>query len=188
MGNRGKKTSKKQNVKKEYLKNENHNVSQDKIIEMHAEAYYRALKRIEQEKSKVQEKKKDKWFIDLLFMLNVFFWPWKINKRFRINNGIYDSLLILFVSGVLYVFGFLIWLFSMVEIILEFEQMINEGISSVSITTIFILILMLFLGSTFSLAGREFNKETDSNKIYAFSACVIALISCVVSIITLSKM
>lgn len=183
MGNRDKKKVKKNNTIKEYL-----NVSQDEIIEMHAEAYFKALKRIEQEKNKVQEKKKDKWYIDLLLILNVVLWPWKINKRFCINNRIYDSLLILFVSGVLYFVGFLIWLFSIVEIILEIGKMIKEGLSSVSITATSILILMLFLGSTFILAGREFNKETDSNKIYAFSACIIALISCGISIIALIKM
>ncbi len=38
------------------------------------------------------------------------------------------------------------------------------------------------------LAGGEFEKETDSNKIYAYSASIIALVSCIVSIIALLGM
>lgn len=48
-------------------------------------------------------------------------------------------------------------------------------------------ILSLTLGSIFILAGSAFSKEIDSNKIYAYSASVIALISCMISIIALLK-
>lgn len=43
----------------------------------------------------------------------------------------------------------------------------------------------MMIGSILFLGGKEFSKENDSNKIYAYSACIIALISCVVGIITL---
>lgn len=39
--------------------------------------------------------------------------------------------------------------------------------------------------SIFILAGGAFEKETDSNKIYAYSASIIALVSCIVSILAL---
>ena len=51
-----------------------------------------------------------------------------------------------------------------------------------------ISLVLLPLGSIFILAGGEFEKETDSNKIYAYSASIIALVSCIVSIIALLKM
>ena len=188
--NKPKKSNKHNKTNEQVLKYEYNNVSQDQMIEIHTEAYYRALKRIEQEKSEVlkKTKKNDKWYINLLFMLNIMFFPWKINKRFGINNRIYDSLLVLFVVGMLYLVGFLLWFFSVLAMIVEFGLMIKDGISSALPTTFSIILLMLFLGSTFILAGSEFNKETDSNKIYAFSACVIALISCAVGIIALIKM
>lgn len=183
MGNR--KTKK---LMKQIEKNKLNNVLQDQMIEIHTEAYYRALKRIEQEKEQTQDKKKEKWYVKLLFMLNVVLWPWKINKRFSINKRLYDSLLVLFVTGVLQLVGFLLWFFGGLASIVEICQMVKGGITSAAITTFSIVLFMLVLGSTFVLAGKEFNKETDSNKIYAFSACVIALISCVVAIITLIKM
>lgn len=49
----------------------------------------------------------------------------------------------------------------------------------------FIAFISILFGSTFVLAGGEFEKETDSNKIYAYSASIIALISCIVSIIAM---
>lgn len=187
MGKRNNKSSQRQIIKYEY-----NNISQDRMIEIYAEAYYRALKKVELEKSDANEsvikKKKDKWYINMLFVLNVLFWPWKINRRFNINNRIYDSILVLFVSGALQVVGVLIWLFGILAIIYEICQMIKVGISNVLVTTFSVGILSVFLGSTFVLASREFSKEVDSNKIYAYSACVIALISCVVSIIALLKM
>ena len=183
MGNRKTKKPKKQIEKNEYNK-----MLQDQMIEIHTEAYYRALKRIEQEKIQTQVRKKDTWYIELLFMLNIFFWPWKINKRFGINKRLYDSLLVLFVAGVLHLVGFLLWSFGILAIIYEIYKIVKNGISSAAVTAFSIELFMLVLGSTFTLAGSEFYKETDSSKIYAFSACIIALISCVVAIITLIKM
>ena len=98
----GRRKIKKQNLP--VVKNESNIMSQEQMIEMHAEAYYRALKRIDDEKSKddqqKSEKRKYKWYEEILFCLNIFLWPWKINKRFSINNRIYDSIPVLFVSSV----------------------------------------------------------------------------------------
>ena len=35
------------------------------------------------------------------------------------------------------------------------------------------------------ISGRAFNEEQDSMKIYAYSASIIALVSCIVSIVAL---
>lgn len=71
--------------KEQILKYESSNISQEKMIEIQAEAYYRALKRIEAEKTKddeqKHEKKKYKWYENILFVVNVLFWPWKINNK-----------------------------------------------------------------------------------------------------------
>lgn len=53
------------------------------------------------------------------------------------------------------------------------------------LNTIAISFFLLALGSMFILAGGEFEKEIDSNKIYAYSASIIALVSCIVSIFAL---
>lgn len=180
---------KSRNNKEQIVKYESNNFSQEKMIEIQAEAYYRALKRIETEKSKTDEqkpeKKKYKWYENVLFVLNVLFWPWRINKKFNVSNRIYDNILVLFVSGVLKLVGGLMWLFGMFAIIYEIYQLIIEGIMEEIVNVSPVVIFSLFLGSTFVLAGEEFGKETDSNKIYAYSSCIIALISCVLSIIAM---
>ena len=186
MSKRKSKKNKEQIVKYEYS-----NISQEKMIEIQAEAYYRALKRIEAEETKADEqkheKKRYKWYENILFVVNVLFWPWKINKKFNVSNRICDSILVLSVSGVLQFAGGCMWVFGIFAIIYEIYQMVIMGIIDEIINVGLIVIFSLFLGSTFVLAGKEFGKETDSNKIYAYSASIIALISCVVGIIAIIR-
>lgn len=167
--------------------NGNH-ISQEEVIEIQAEAYYRAIKRIEDEKIKEDEQKltnkKYTWYETVLFVLNFLFWPFKISKKFTINNQIYDSILVMVVSMILEVIGFLLWLFG---IVFEIYQIFTIGITVNLVRVCCITIFSLLFGSAFLLAGREFEKETDSNKIYAYSASILAMISCVVSIIALIK-
>lgn len=171
--------------------NSNH-MSQEKMIEIQAEAYYRALKRIEDEKSKEDEqklaKKKYAWYEAILFVLNVLLCPFKISKKFTINNQAYDSVLVMVVSGILEVIGFILWLVGMSGFMFGIWQIFIIGITYNLIIVCCITIFSLLFGSVFLLAGREFEKETDSNKIYAYSASIIAIISCVVSIISLIEM
>lgn len=183
MGKRNNKKPQEQIIQYECI-----NISQDRMIEIQAEAYYRALKKIEQEKSDENQSviEKDKWYKNILLILNVLIFPWKIYKGFSINKGMYDSVLVFVVSISLEIIGTLMWLFGFVSIIIcGIYQMITVGISSVSFTTFYIGVMSIFMGSIFVLASSEFSKEKDSTKIYAYSACIIALISCVVSIISL---
>lgn len=46
---------------------------------------------------------------------------------------------------------------------------------------------LTIMGSIFILAGNAFGKETNSEKIYAYSASILALISCIVSILALMR-
>lgn len=162
------------------------------MIEIQAEAYYRALKRIEDEKAKVDEQKpekqKYKWYENILFFLNVCLWPWKMNKRFSVSTTIYDSIPVMFVSGVLRLVGGLLWLAGVVGLGAEVYSLLISEIINNYLVTCSISLVLLPLGSIFILAGEAFEKETDSNKIYAYSASIIALVSCIVSIISLFGM
>lgn len=184
MSRKGKKKNREQIVKYE-----SSNISQEKMIEIQAEAYYRALKRLEDEKNKenekVPEKKKYKWYENALFVLNVLFWPWKINKAFSVSNRIYDSILVLFVSGAMQFIGGIMWLAGTCTVVFEIYKLITSGLTEEMINISPIMVFMIFLGSAFVLAGGEFGKETDSNKIYAYSASIIALISCIVGAVAL---
>lgn len=177
------------NDKIQVLRHKINNMSKEEIIEIQAESYYRALKRIEDEKAKADETKKEKkrykWYENVLFALNVFFFPWKVNKKFCINNQIYDGILLIIVSLLMQIIGSIIWLYGIYVIIHLIYKSFLSGINSGTINSLSIAVLSILFGSIFILAGDEFSKETDSNKIYAYSASIVALISCVVSIIAL---
>lgn len=184
MSKRNKNKPKSQIVKYEY-----NSISQNCMIEIQAEAYYRALKRIEQEKSElevpIRDKKVTKWYMKILLVLNAFFWPWRINKYFRINDRIYDNILVAFVSAVLQGFGGVMWLFGTMLTIYDIYKIITMGISVTLIILFVIAMLILFIGSTFVISDDKFSQESDSFKIYAYSASIIALVSCVVSVIAM---
>ena len=190
VGSMSRRKTKKQ--KQQIVKYESNNISQEQMIEIQAEAYYRALKRIEDEKSKEDEQKperrKYKWYEEVLFCINVFFWPWKISKRFSVSNKIYDSIPVMFVSGVLRFVGGFLWLAGLVGLGAEVYTLLISKIISNYLVTGSISLVLLSLGSIFILVGGAFEKETDSNKIYAYSASIIALVSCIVSILALLGM
>lgn len=163
-------------------------LSQEQMIEIQEEAYYRALKRIEQEhilnkelKGKMK-KKKFKRSERVLLVLNALFFPWKINKNFFIDNQIYDCVLVMSTFMIMTVVGSLMWALGIgwlidILIVRRIDSMI-EDISK--------CLVLLFLGSAFILSGKAFEKETDSTKIYAYSASIYALISCIAAIITIA--
>lgn len=66
-------------------------------------------------------------------------------------------------------------------------QVVYYKILSTELIFIPIGFALLLWGSIFAIAGKEFAKEKDSNKIYAYSASVLALISCILSLIALLK-
>lgn len=173
------------------MESNNNYLSQEKIVEIQAEAYYRALKRIEDEKIKENEqdltKKKYKWYVNILFVINVLFCPWIINKRFAIRDRVYDDVLVLFVSGLLNIIGFGLWLVGMLVIIFKIYETVTIGIVDNIFVVLCLAVLLILFGSIFMLAGKRFDKETDSNTIYAFSASIFALFSFVVGIIALMK-
>lgn len=167
VGSMSRRKTKKQ--KQQIVKYESNNISQEQMIEIQAEAYYRALKRIEDEKSKEDEQKperrKYKWYEEVLFCINVFFWPWKISKRFSVSNKIYDSIPVMFVSGVLRFVGGFLWLAGLVGLGAEVYTLLISKIISNYLVTGSISLVLLSLGSIFILAGGAFEKETDSNKM-----------------------
>lgn len=94
----------------------------------------------------------------------------------------------MFVSGVLRLVGGFLWLAGLVGLGAEVYSLLISEIINNYLVTCLISLALLPLGSIFILAGEAFEKETDSNKIYAYSASIIALVSCIVSIIALLGM
>ena len=155
--------------------------SEEKWIELQAEAYYRAIKRAEEEKKKVSVKKpSEKWYKKIIILINVIVFPWLILERKKINTHVYDGVLVIPISMLLMFGGTFFWLGGVGAIItLLCGNMEN------SFSVWMISVLMIFVGSLMIVSGKTFGEEEDSMKIYAYSASIIALVSCIVSIVAL---
>lgn len=176
----GKRKSKKN---KEIVQYESSNISQEKMIEIQAEAYYRAIKRIESEKemeNEHTEKRKYKWYENIFFVLNALLWPWKIHKNFHLKDNMYENVLVVFISIIMQILGAFLWLFGIIMILSVFFINHND-----IITTIALGIFSLTFGSMFILAGGQFSEEKDSNRIYAYSSCMLALVGCIIAIVAI---
>lgn len=190
VGSMSRRKTKKQ--KQQIVKCESSNISQEQMIEIQAEAYYRALKHIEDEKAKADEQKpekqKHKWYVKILFFLNVCLWPWKVNKRFSVSDRIYDSIPVMLVSFVLRLAGGIMWFVGMVSLVTAVYNLVVHRVFNDIIGIGPFSFVMVLLGAIFIMAASAFEKETDSNKIYAYSGSIIALVSCIISIIALVGM
>ncbi len=174
---------------KEIVQYESSNLSQEKMIEIQAEAYYRVIKRIESEKeiksekeieNKHTEARKYKWYENILFVINALLWPWKIHKNFQLKDNIYDNVLVVFISIIMQILGAVLWLFGIIIILSNFFINNNDIITTVSFA-----IFSLTFGSMFILAGGQFSEEKDSNRIYAYSSCMLALVGCIIAIVAI---
>lgn len=155
--------------------------SEEKWIELQAEAYYRAIKRVEEEKERVNIKKQnEKWYEKIIILINMIVFPWLILGRRKVNTQVYDGVLVISISMLLMFGGTLFWLGGVGAIITMFCKKMENSFS-VWVISVF----MILVGSFMIVSGKTFGEEEDSMKIYAYSASIIALVSCVVSIVAL---
>ena len=149
-------------------------VDEEKWICMQAEAYYRALKNPE---SSVQLTRKEQ----ILYIINFFFFPFKIFGKVKLKKEIYNLSIVFATSFIMELVGTAAWLGGLCGI----PYLILKGELPFDIAIIAMGILLIFIGSMLIIGVRSFEKEEDSNKIYAFTASFLALASLCVSIVTL---
>lgn len=155
--------------------------SKDQFVELQAEAYYLALKRIEKEKEdKENTKTKLKLWESVLMFLNIFFFPWVMLGKRGLKKQIYDELLVIPISSLLQVGGTVAWLTGTGGVFLSIIKKIRFNVNS----CLFFLLLQL-LSSIMIVSGKAFGEERDSTIIYAYSASFLALVSCIVSIVAI---
>ena len=158
-------------------------VDEEKWICMQAEAYYRALKRIEAQKeiknpeSSVQLTRKEQ----ILYIINFFFFPFKIFGKVKLKKEIYNLSIVFATSFIMELVGTAAWLGGLCGI----PYLILKGELPFDIAIIAMGILLIFIGSMLIIGVRSFEKEEDSNKIYAFTASFLALASLCVSIVNI---
>ena len=141
------------------------NMSEEKLIEIQAEAYYRALKKIEEEKKEQEPPQKVKRSVceTILYLLCVIVCPGTANKKFKLKNS-YDSLLVIIISGVFFLVGFILRLAGVIGIVISFWP--NAPFDSILVRFQFggIGLIAMLYGSIFVIAGDEFSREKDSNR------------------------
>ena len=173
-------------------KNEICNTKQEIDEDMLVSAIVKAYKIIQIEENEDRNKEvnnenveSEKWYIKILFMLNVLVFPWKISKKFEINNQICDGILVLFVSLILGLVGFVIWVIGMF-LILYGVILVLQGLIEYKLIGLFSFgVLLIMFGSLFTLASQEFCKISDSNRIATYSASIIAVLGFIATIISM---
>lgn len=129
---------------------------------------------------------KYKCYENILFVINFLFMPWKISKKFKIKNKIYDDLIIIsiyFMMSAIGIFLYIIGIFGVCKIIklictFKFSQITYEFV---------IALFGLFFGSINVVSAKQLLNEKDTDKIYAFSAIMVSVFSCIISFIVLIK-
>lgn len=189
----GKKDKKKKDKEKkeQTVRKECGDISEERLIEIYSESFYRALKRLDEEKENAQkqtpnQKKGRLLWSDALLLFNLILCPFKISKRFKLNNRMYDGILVVIISLGLECIGFLAWVGGLCLFVYDLVNIFALGISIV-FSFLIIALAFMFFGSFFYLAGKSFGEETESNRVYAYSASILALVSCIVSLIALLK-
>lgn len=161
--------------------------SREQIIEIQAEAYYRALKRVEEEKKQenlgLHSKPNLKWYKIILYLINVMVFPWKLIKMYKLKERAHDLLLVMVVSLALEIVGACLWAFGIIVVGSRVISMIMTYQYIVFDWTCLVGGLMWLFGSITVLAGKTFAKESDGDRIYAFSACMLAVFSCILSVV-----
>lgn len=76
------------------------------------------------------------------------------------------------------------WLFGIIGTIYDVDKFMKMKVSVTLIIFCHCYVDTL-LGSTFVISGDKLSQESDSFRIYAYSASIIALVSCVVIVITM---
>lgn len=121
---------------------------------------------------------------DAIFVVIALFAPFLCKRLYKIKDDMHVQALVLLISGVLIFIGMVSWvlgIFSIFYFFLKADALYERWM------TVLITLGLLFLASMLIFSGEAFSKENDSSKIYSFTSCVVAIVSCVISAIALIK-
>lgn len=135
-------------------------------------------------KNKEKDKKvmKEKWYINLWAFINILFFPWHISKKVALKEKVYDSVLVSFITVFLLVLGTLLWITGIIFVIIILAGLF--AIDPAGPISYVIPVLMVVTGSFLIISSHAFAVETDSIRIYAYSASIMTFISCVIGILS----
>lgn len=118
----------------------------------------------------------------IVFLIAPFLWKGTSISKIR---KMYDNVLVLGVGLFMMVCGLAIWGLGICGVIFTIKHAVVAGIMLNSLALLLLSVLVISFGSLIIVAAMEFSTETNMRKIYEYSACAIALMSCIVSVIAL---
>ncbi|MBQ8625662.1 MAG: hypothetical protein IJ419_05855 [Agathobacter sp.] len=163
--------------------------SRKELIDIHAEAYYKALKKIEEENkpNQPEAEKTNKSLKERIgIILSVTFTPFRVKIGDANQNDMTHGVFAFITSFAMYVIGWMLWLFAIIlsgVSVFEVVQMIVE--IWVLCIVLPMAVVMMMLGGMFIIAGKELERETDGAKIMLYAANILALVSVVVAVVSL---
>ena len=160
-------------------------VDEEKWVCMQAEAYYRAMKRIEDEKDEkpVEYTPKRNRLYRILYVFNFLVFPFKIFGKLKLKECAYKLPVVFAISLIMWCVGLIAWMTGLILI----PYLMTIGRLPFDISLGALSLILVFVGSMLIIGAREFEKEEDNNQIYAFSATFLALVSLCVSIVSLLR-
>lgn len=129
---------------------------------------------IEVDSDKTLTKTREKKNLKVLMLL---LWPFGIGKHLKTENRFHDDFLSVLISVPFVFVGIFVWLFGLLSV--------GYSIYTHVLLSALVGIIMWMLGSFTIMAAISFSKEKDSMRLYAYAACMLALVSCIVSFISL---
>lgn len=160
---------KKQKTKSKPIQNKNEpqicvqELDEEKWISMQAEAYYRAMKRIDNESTKklsdnenVEKQTNDsaniKCLYKILYILNFLLWPFKIFGRVKLKEGVYNLPIVFVVSLIMWFIGLLSWLFGL--LLIPYSTILEKIPFDIALVPV--AIISVFIGSMLIIGAQEF--------------------------------
>lgn len=159
-------------------------IDRDELIDILADVYAKASNRIKDPNSVVEKQNparkywtQCKWYEKVLLIINLLLFPFHISKRFYTNDHIHEGLIKVLACVALQLVGGMFWLYgwgSMVYIIKRGRDFMGIIRNSYSIV----------LGVFFIMTANALAEERDTNKVYAFTACLFAVFSFIITVIS----
>lgn len=168
-------------------------IPNEKLVEIIGEAVYNAMIRFEA--NKMQKEKQEKkgviksmreLLVSIFYAIRMVAFPFALPKKYKIRKNAYGLALAAFISLALELMGLLGWGTGIAILISCFVTFIRSG-QALSGFEILLAIVLLAWGTILWISGKSFASEENSEHIYSYSACIIAIISCLLSFLALVK-
>jgi len=170
----------------------------ERYIDYHAEAYYQALKRIEEEKQNVVteevcvEKEERTTIQTIMLFLKLVFRPGSLNTEFK-TRKFADTFLNFIVSGTLSFTGVCLRVSALVVMISgiwglykNYADMTHGIVPWLMALDFFLIAIVLALfGGLFKIAGKELSEMDNPERLYAYSSGIMAALAVIIAIIGL---